>query len=511
MSGVGIHWFRFGLRLHDNPALLQAVKCSSSLLNVYILDPEVDLNPKKIGNNRLWFLLETLRVLDSDLQVKGSRLFVCLGQPTKVLPALAKAHKAKFLTFEKQTEPHYNKRDKVITESLQKLDVQVQALVGHTLFDPEVMLKLNNGSAPLSMTSFVKLSSKAGPPPKPQDSPASIPASPSKIGAENVHVFDGIPTLKDFEKYGYSGKVSATFKAGEDQALKAMAEFLKQEKRVAKFEKPQTNPTSLEPDTTALSPYMSNGSLSCRRFYWQLMQVYGKNKAHSKPPVSLEGQLLWREMAHLIGYSVPNFDRMEGNPVCRQIPWKTGQEAQEMLDKWEQGKTGFPAVDAVMNQLRTEGWMHHLARHLTACFLTRGDLWISWELGRDVFERHLLDADWSINNFSWHWLSCSAFFHQFFRCYSPIAFFKKTDPSGSYIRKHVPELKKMPEKYIYEPWLAPQATQQAAGCIIGKDYPNPPFDHSKVSKENMNKMKRAFDENKKTENGAPKPKKAKQN
>ena len=79
---------------------------------------------------------------------------------------------------------------------------------------------------------------------------------------------------------------------------------------------------------------------------------------------------------------------------------------------WENGQIGFPAVDAVMNQLRTEGWMHHLARHLTACFLTRGDLWITWEAGRDIFEKYLLDADWHINNFSWHWLSCSAFFHQ---------------------------------------------------------------------------------------------------
>jgi len=287
-----------------------------------------------------------------------------------------------------------------------------------------------------------------------------------------------------------------------------------QKKRVTTFEKPQTNPTALEPDTTALSPYMANGSLSSRLFYWRLMDVY-KGTKHSAPPVSLEGQLLWREMSHLIGYTNPNFGQMVGNPLCRQIPWRMpskDKEAKLMLERWENGQIGFPAVDAVMNQLRNEGWMHHLARHLTACFLTRGDLWITWEAGRDVFEKYLLDADWNINNFSWHWLSCSAFFHQFFRCYSPVAFFKKTDPSGAYIRKHVPELKRIPDKFIFEPWMAPDATLNAAKCTLGKDYPRPPFDHTKVSKENMNKMKAAFDANKKqSSEGEPKAKKAKKN
>ena len=160
------------------------------------------------------------------------------------------------------------------------------------------------------------------------------------------------------------------------------------------------------------------------------------------------------------------------------------------------GQTGYPAVDAVMNQLRTEGWMHHLGRHLVACFLTRGDLWITWESGRDVFEKYLLDADWSINNFSWHWMSCSAFFHMYYRCYSPVAFFKKTDPSGDYIRKHLPVLSKMPDKYIYEPWTAPIVTQRAAECVIGTDYPRPMVEHSSISKENMGRMKEAFGANK---------------
>lgn len=88
--------------------------------------------------------------------------------------------------------------------------------------------------------------------------------------------------------------------------------------------------------------------------------------------------------------------------------------------------------------------------------------------GMKVFEEYLLDADWSLNAANWMWLSASAFFHQYYRVYSPIAFGKKTDPKGEYIKKYMPMLKKYPEKYIYQPWEAPLSVQKAAGCIIGK-------------------------------------------
>jgi len=520
---IGIHWFRFGLRMHDNPALLSAVNKCTSLLNVYILNPDVELNQDRVSDNRLWFLLDTLRCLDVKLREKGSQLHVCVGQPDHVITQLVKSTKATLLTYERQTEPHNVVRDEKVSSGMKEMGVQVDAVLGHTLFDPDKLLKLNGGSPSLAMKGFQTLVAKAGAPPKPQDAPADKLPPPPQLTLENsdeLKLFKEVPELSDFKEHGYDiVNKTTSFKAGEDQAIETMEAFLAQKKRVATFEKPQTSPTSLEPDTTALSPYMSNGSLSCRLFYWGLMEAY-KGRSHSQPPVSLEGQLLWREMAHLIGYSTPNFGRMEGNPVCRQIPWRTAddKDAKQMLDKWENGQIGFPAIDAVMNQLRTEGWMHHLARHLTACFLTRGDLWITWEAGRDVFEKYLLDADWHINNFSWHWLSCSAFFHQYFRCYSPVVFFKKTDPTGAYIRKHLPVLHKMPAKYIYEPWECPVANQQTAGCVLGKDYPKPPFNHSTVSKENMNKMKAAFDASKKAaaaakeqKAGEPKAKKAKKN
>ncbi|CAI5998776.1 unnamed protein product [Closterium sp. NIES-64] len=149
-------------------------------------------------------------------------------------------------------------------------------------------------------------------------------------------------------------------------------------------------------------------------------------------------QLLWREFFYTAAYGTPNFDRMQGSSICRQIPWKADPE---LLVAWRDAKTGFPWIDAIMVQLRQWGWMHHLARHCVACFLTRGDLLVHWELGRDVFDRLLVDSDWAINNGNWLWLSASAFFSQYHRIYSPVTFGKKYDPSGKFIRHFLPVLK----------------------------------------------------------------------
>lgn len=104
-------------------------------------------------------------------------------------------------------------------------------------------------------------------------------------------------------------------------------------------------------------------------------------KKDNNPPLSLYGQLLWREFFYATATNNPCFDKMEGNPMCVQIPWDRNPEA---LAKWAEGRTGFPWIDAIMTQLRQEGWIHHLARHAVACFLTRGDLWLSWEEGMKV-------------------------------------------------------------------------------------------------------------------------------
>jgi cryptochrome len=260
------------------------------------------------------------------------------------------------------------------------------------------------------------------------------------------------------------------------------------------FAKPDTAPTDFGPaSTTQLSPYLKFGCLSACTFYEALKAAEAKAPKGTKvtlPPVSLCGQLLWREFFYTVAWDKsPGYDHMQTNEICLQIPWNYDQT---LIRAWSEGKTGYPWIDAAMKQLITEGWMHHLARHSVACFLTRGDLFCGWEAGVEVFDRLLLDADWALNNGNWLWLSSSAFFHQYFRVYSPIAFPKKTDPDGKFVRHFLPQLANFPAKYIYEPWKAPMDVQRRAGCIVGTDYPAPIVDHDTISKTNLAVMKAAY-------------------
>ncbi len=348
---------------------------------------------------------------------------------------------------------------------------------------------------PRSYQAFLKLFSSMGTPRRPVPAPTSsqlgaasdsdsVPVTP--VHPESSTDEFSIPTLLEL---GYTEAPTSSFLGGETKALARMeSQVTRRPAWVAAFEKPSTKPNSLEPSTTGLGPYLAMGALSACTFYHAISAACAGRKV-SAPPVSLHAQLLWREFFYLCSVTTPNFHLMEGNPLCRQIPWDRNPA---LVELWATASTGYPFIDAAMTQLRVDGWIHHLARHAVACFLTRGDLWQHWEDGASVFERYLLDGDYAINVANWQWLSCSRFFYQYFRCYSPIAFGKKTDPEGAYIRKWLPCLARMPTKYIYEPWTAPLAVQKAAGCVVGVDYPSPIVNHAAASKENMSRMARAY-------------------
>jgi len=488
--GSVIHWFRKGLRIHDNPALLAAIKADELILRpVFVLDPWFVKNAR-VGGNRWRFLVQSLEDLDASLRQLGSRLFVARGKPEEVMEKLINKWDVKRITWEMDTEPYAKERDAKIEKLVKTKNVKIEIFTSHTLYDPEQVVAKNKGETPLSYQKMLGLLSSLGPPPKPLDAPTELSKESKIPSADLDKVKYDVPSLselnvKEEELY------PCLYPGGEKEGLQRMDEQINMKRAswVRNFEKPKTSPNALSPATTVLSPHLKFGTVSARLFYWKLEDVY-RGAKHSQPPVSLHGQLLWREFFYTTGATVPNFDRMKDNPICKQIPWG---DDDKLLDAWANARTGYPFIDAIMTQLRREGWIHHLARHAVACFLTRGDLWQSWERGKEVFEELLLDADWSLNAANWMWLSASSFFYQFFRCYSPIAFGKKTDPDGSYIRKYIPQLAKFPDKYIYQPWEAPLAVQKAAGCIIGQDYPRPIVDHAVVSKENMAKMKKAYD------------------
>ncbi|XP_058120816.1 cryptochrome-2 [Anopheles ziemanni] len=494
-----VHWFRKGLRTHDNPALSVAVDRVRENPNKYFLRPIFVLDPGirkwlRVGPNRWRFLQQTLANLDENLRSINSRLYVVRGNPIEVFPKLFEEWNVSLLTYEYDIEPYAVKRDKTVEEQATKHNVEVHVAKSHTIFDPELILKRNGGKPPLTYQKYASVASALKIPeavPVPQKLPASCGhPETDKQERQNPSCYDA-PTLDELG-VAENELGECKFPGGETEALRRMEKCLARKAWICSFEKPNTSPNSLEPSTTVLSPYLKFGCLSARLFYNRISDTI-KGQKHSQPPVSLIGQMMWREFYYCAAAGTPNFDKMVGNNVCLQIDWDTNQK---FLDAWTHGRTGYPFIDACMRQLRQEGWIHHLARHAVACFLTRGDLWLSWEEGQRVFEELLLDADWALNAGNWMWLSASAFFHQFFRVYSPVVFGKKTDPEGKFIRKYVPEVARFPAGIIYEPWKANIETQKKLGCIIGKDYPDRIVVHEEISKVNIQRMSAAYKRNK---------------
>jgi len=362
-------------------------------------------------------------------------------------------------------------------------------------------------------------------------------------------------SMPNIDEMGYADEHPLSelqFPGGETEALKRLAAVISDSKRqqwVCEFEKPKTSSTNVKvkgenneddwttPSTTGLSPYLAQGSLSVRQMWHAVQEVYKQAPGgkHTKPPMSLHGQLLFREMFYVQGYCVENYHLAEGNAMCKDILWGGGspgsngsvlttEEGQAKLKAWQEGKTGYPLIDAYMRQLVSTGWLHHLGRHAVACFLTRGDLYLSWTHGRDFFDKHLLDGDWAVNNGNWLWLAGVAPFSMpFFRVYSPIPPVTgkqsalNAEQTGDFVRFWVPELKNILTKFIYEPRKAPALAQQVAKCIIGKDYPKPIVEHSKAKEANLTAFKASSDRLKSvqktkrpaTDTNAPSPKKIK--
>lgn len=526
-------WFRKGLRLHDNPALVSALS-ASSVFPVFCLDPQfVYSNVMRVGVRRWIHLLETLGDLDASLRQRGSRLLVLRGDPLKVFPTLFEKWKITHLYFETDTEAYPLFRDAKIRTLCREKGIKCEDLLGNTLWDPFEIVKANKGKPPLTYKGFQNLVDKLPKPKPPLEAPKSMPSitdadisnlvfevpdpavrpdanpPPDKrsvfLSVAGPHNSFSVPTLEELKLTPPPLSERSPHKGGESEALRRLDAFLADAVRAAKFEKPETSPAMMHPNasTTVLSPYLKFGSLSCRLFYHRLMQLYASpaGKSHSQPPVSLLGQLLWREFYYTTA-TTPGYAQMATNPVCLQVPWRLAgpslpstpsaedTKAIKQLEAWKHGRTGYPWIDAIMRQLRLEGWIHHLARHCVACFLTRGDLYISWERGAEVFEELLLDADPALNVGNWLWLSASAYFSQYFRVYSPVAFPSKYKPEVfAYIRKFVPELAGVPEKYLIEPWTAPSDVRKR---IKDAGYPDPVVDHKEASKACIDGLAAAY-------------------
>ncbi|EOO03048.1 putative dna photolyase protein [Phaeoacremonium minimum UCRPA7] len=546
-----IYWFRTDLRLHDSPALKAALDLKPDVLwPIFTWDPHYVFSARGAPNRWQLDCQNDLSGSITKLNSK-SQLFVVREAPQTLFPKLLKAWRVTHLVFEKDTDAYAKERDAAIMAIAKKAGVEVIMKAGRTLWDSDELVAKHGGKPTMSITQLQAAGEKIGEIPKPIPAPKSLPdpgetplnfkkQEPDKkpdfneewrAGNDNGYAKLAGPkgdfAVVTMEELGFP-KATTPHRGGETIALQKLDEIMSDLEYISTFRKPKTSPAAFEPQsTTLLSPYHHFGALSVRLVYWQTVEAIEKYKKKGKkdastPPESMTGQLLFRDMYFAaqaaIGYP---FGQTANNAYVRFVPWhlpstlnrSTGRitgsyevdspQADVWFRRWRAGVTGFPWIDALMRQLREEGWIHHLGRHAVACFLTRGGCYVHWERGCEVFEELLIDHEPACNAGNWQWLSCTAFFSQFYRCYSPVAFPRRWDEQGAFVRRWVPELKDLPAKYIYEPWKAPIADQKKAGVrVVAGDplgereagtYPKPMFDFNERRNICIASLKKAYE------------------
>jgi deoxyribodipyrimidine photo-lyase len=186
-------------------------------------------------------------------------------------------------------------------------------------------------------------------------------------------------------------------------------------------------------------------------------------------------ELIWREFYIHILYHFPHVRAMSFREDLRHVAWNDDETA---FAAWCAGRTGYPIVDAAMRQLAQTGWVHNRARMIVASFLVK-DLLIDWRRGERWFMQHLVDGDPAANNGGWQWTAGTGTdAAPYFRVFNPVLQGQKFDPDGTYVRRWVPELAGVPDKFIHQPWAMPPALQRQVGCTIGQHYPAPIVDHA---------------------------------
>ena len=202
------------------------------------------------------------------------------------------------------------------------------------------------------------------------------------------------------------------------------------------------------------------------------------------------GELIWREFYQQLLWHHPHVVDRAFKPGFEVVRWEDDPAG---FDAWCQGRTGYPLVDAAMRQLNTTGYMHNRLRMVTASFLTK-DLGIDWRLGERYFARRLNDYDLAANNGGWQWAAstgCDA--QPWFRIFNPVTQSKKFDADGRFIRRYLPELAGVPQRFVHAPWEMAEGQQRACGCVVGTDYPAPIVDHAEARSRTLARFEAALD------------------
>jgi deoxyribodipyrimidine photo-lyase len=461
-----IHWFRRDLRLHDNPALAAAAQASGGqVIPLFILDDAV-LASSRTGAARVAFMLDSLRALDAALRERGSRLVLRRGSPGTTLRALAAECGAAGVTWNRDYTPYAAARDNAAVEALHGLDVRTFAEA--TILEPREVL--TKAGKPYTVYTPYRRSWRARVE-KLRGQLLTEQPAPTLAAVPDAIVTQPLPTAADL---GFA--TAQQLPAGGEAAGRArLADFARGGGEIGGYAVRRDQPSL--PATSRLSPYLRFGCVApraCARAALRAADLFDEPEQRLGAEAWL-AELAWRDFYQQI---LANFPYVLRGAFKRQYDSLDWENDQALFAAWCAGRTGYPIVDAAMRQLNSEAWMHNRARMIVASFLAK-DLLIDWRWGERYFMRQLVDGDHAANNGGWQWAAGTGTDAQpYFRIFNPTSQGQKFDPRGAFVRRYLPELERVPDRYIHTPWAMPIAAQRRAGVLIGRDYPAPIVDHA---------------------------------
>lgn len=449
-----ILWFRRDLRLADNPALNAAMETGRPILPLYILD--TTRFTRAMGAASRWWLDQSLRALDAALRERGSRLILRSGDPEGELRRLIDQSNADQVFMNRLFEPDAFVRDADIAHALKDDGVVCRGFNG-ALLAPPGGGKTAQGQPYKVFTPFLRTLTAQ------MRTPSRTPA-PTRIATPSVPS----EALEDWNLHPRWPDWSAGFDwtPGEHGADQTLTHFLK--RGLPDYARDRDHPARA--GASRLSPHLHWGEIAP----WRVAE---RVRAASAPSVSIEkfvAELAWRDFsAHLL-HAFPSMTDAAFRPEYDSMPWRDDQAG---FRAWRRGRTGYPMVDAGMRQLWVTGWMHNRARMIAASFLVK-HLLIDWRLGEAWFWDTLVDADLASNVQNWQWVAGSgADAAPYFRIYNPMTQGRTFDADGAYVRRWIPEIAALPDRWLHAPWEAPAEVLKHAGIRLGRDYPQPMVAH----------------------------------
>ena len=465
-----IVWFRQDLRVADNPALAAAAALGP-VLPIYVLD-DAAAGERAVGGASRWWLHHSLDALSRRLAKLGAPLVLRRGGAAAVLERLAAETGARGVFWNRVYEPAAAAVERDLAQRLMRAGREARAFSASLLFEPEDIVT-KDGRPYQIFTPFWRACLAAPEPARPSPAPRKLAAPRAVPTGDRLDDWGLLPTKPDWAGGLREAWLGGGMGPGEAGAARRLAAFL--DDALARYGGDRDRPD--RDGTSRLSSHLHFGELSPHQL-WHAARAAEAARDDAGLPGGAEAylrQLGWREFsAHLL-HHVPSLPDAPLRANFARFPWRRDKKA---LRAWQRGLTGYPLVDAGMRELWATGWMHNRVRMVVASFLVK-HLLLPWQDGERWFWDTLVDADLANNAASWQWVAGSgADATPYFRIFNPTLQGEKFDPDGAYVRRWVPELARLPDRFIHRPAEAPESVLSDAGVALGKSYPRPIVEHA---------------------------------